>query len=1224
MKDLIYSELEKRVLVLDGAMGTMIQRYRLEEKDFRGERFKDHPSDVKGNNDLLNLTRPDIIRAIHNEYLEAGADIIETNTFNANRISMADYSMEPLAYEINVAAARIAKACAVEYTAKDPSKPRFVAGAIGPTNKTASMSPLVNDPGFRAVSYDDLVEIYAEQTRGLIDGGVDILLIETVFDTLNAKAALFAVESVMEECGKQLPIMVSGTITDASGRTLSGQTVEAFMHSVSHANLLSIGLNCALGAEELRPYLEELAMKAPFRVSAYQNAGWPKQFGEYDESPETMGQHNHDFLDHRFANFIGGCCGTTPAHIREFVKIAATASVRTVPEKKPGLNVSGLEPLNHYPGSNFINIGERTNVAGSRKFSRLIFEEKFEDALSVAKQQVENGAQVIDVNMDDAMLDGVKAMTRFLHIVASEPDVAKVPVMIDSSKWEVIEAGLKCVQGKAIVNSISLKEGEESFKKQAEKIRKYGAAVIVMAFDEKGQADSLERRIEVCSRANKILTEELHFPADDIIFDPNILTIGTGIEEHNNYAVDFIHSIRWIKENLPHARVSGGISNLSFSFRGNDVVRDAIHSIFLYHAIHAGLDMGIVNAGQLPVYDDIPKDLLQLCEDLILNRRKDATERLISYAEKMAAVGKKIEKPDEWRNTDARERLIYALVRGITDFIDVDVEEARGNYEQALHVIEGPLMDGMNKVGDLFGSGKMFLPQVVKSARVMKKAVSILTPYIEAEKEKAGNRQAAGKVLMATVKGDVHDIGKNIVGVVLACNNYEIIDLGVMVPADKILQTAIRENVDVIGLSGLITPSLDEMVHVAKEMSRLGMTIPLMIGGATTSEIHTAVKIEPHYPHGVVHVKDASRSVNVVSSLISEVHKTGFLQEVQEKYTHVREKHASDRSEMSPISLVQARNNRLETLWQEQIPVKPAFVGTRVFEDYSLDEISRYIDWTFFFHAWRIPGKYPAIFEDPVKGEEARKLYEDARIMLNRIVDENMVKARGVVGIFPAAAVGDDVIVYTNEERNEEKLRFYFLRNQQIKDSGVPNLCLSDFIAPADSGFRDYIGLFTVTAGLGVEKWIKHFEDELDDYSAIMVKVLTDRLAEAFAELLHERYRREFYPYTPDENLDLTDMLKEEYRGIRPAPGYPACPEHSEKAPLFDLLEAEKNTGVQLTEHYAMYPAASVCGYYFAHPESQYFSVGKISEDQIRDYSARKNISIELTEKWLSPYLNYK
>ncbi len=1224
MNDLIYRELEKRVLVLDGAMGTMIQRYRLEESDFRGERFKNHPSDVRGNNDLLNLTRPDIIRSIHMEYLEAGADIIETNTFNANRISLADYGMEALAAEINLAAARIAKDCAVEYSAKNPEKPRFVAGAIGPTNKTASMSPDVNDPGYRAVQYDELVAVYAEQAQALMEGGVDILLIETVFDTLNAKAALFAVESVFENSGKRLPVMVSGTITDASGRTLSGQTVEAFMHSVSHANLLSIGLNCALGAAELRPYLEELAEKAPFRVSAYPNAGLPNQFGAYDETPERMGEHIHDFLDHRFANIIGGCCGTTPDHIRRFAELASSAAVRPVPERRPGLNVSGLEPLNHYPGSNFINIGERTNVAGSRKFSRLIAEEKYEEALSVARQQVENGAQIIDINMDDAMLDGVKAMTRFLHILASEPDVARVPVMIDSSKWEVIEAGLKCVQGKAIVNSISLKEGEDAFKYQAGLIRKYGAAVIVMAFDEQGQADSFERRIEICGRAYRILTEELRFPADDIIFDPNILTIGTGIEEHNNYAVDFIRTVRWIRENLPHARVSGGISNLSFSFRGNDTVRDAMHSVFLYHAIHAGLDMGIVNAGQLPVYDDIPKDLLTLCEDLILNRRKNATERLISYAEKMVDAGKKEEKPDEWRHTTASERLQYALIRGITDYIETDVEEARSQYDQALHVIEGPLMDGMNTVGDLFGSGKMFLPQVVKSARVMKKAVSILTPYIEAEKAKTGERQSAGKVLMATVKGDVHDIGKNIVGVVLACNNYEIIDLGVMVPADKILQTAIREKVDVIGLSGLITPSLDEMVHVAREMKRLGLSIPLMIGGATTSEIHTAVKIEPEYPHGVVHVKDASRSVNVVSSMIAPALKADFLTNIREKYHQLREKHASDRPDTGTIRLTQARNNRLDTLWQAQIPIKPRFLGTKVFDKYSLEEISRYIDWTFFFHAWRIPGKFPAIFEDPVKGEEARKLYLDAQVLLKRIIDEQLVTAKGVVGIYPAASVGDDVIIFEGEERGKERKRLHFLRNQQLKESGVPNLCLSDFVAPADSGYPDYIGLFTVTAGLGIEPWIKQFEDQLDDYNAIMLKVLCDRLAEAFAELLHHRYRTEFYPYAPDENLDLPGMLREEYRGIRPAPGYPACPEHSEKQSLFELLDATKQTGVMLTEHYAMYPAASVCGYYFAHPDAQYFSVGKIAEDQILDYAGRKGISKEQTEKWLSPYLNYK
>ncbi len=1216
--------LKKRILVLDGAMGTMIQRYRLEEKDFRGERFKNHDSDLKGNNDLLCLTQPQIISEIHDSYLEAGADIIETNTFNSNSISQADYKLEKLAYELNRHAAEIAKDCAERFTTMNPEKPRFVAGALGPTNKTASLSPDVNDPGFRAVSYDDLVSVYEEQTEGLMDGGVDMLLIETIFDTLNAKAALFAVENVFERRKKRIPVMISGTITDASGRTLSGQTVEAFLHSISHANLLSVGLNCALGAKELRPYLEELAEKAPFFVSAYPNAGLPNQFGEYDETPEIMGTHIQDFLDHRFVNILGGCCGTTPEHIRKFAEIAATAPVRIVPERKHEMNISGLEPLAVFPGSNFINIGERTNVAGSRKFSRLIYEEKYEEALNIAKQQVNNGAQVIDVNMDDAMLDAEKAMVKFLHILMSDPEVARVPVMIDSSKWSVIEAGLKCLQGKAIVNSISMKEGENLFREHARKIRKYGAAVIVMAFDEQGQADTFEKRILVCERAYKILTDEVHFQPQDIIFDPNILTIGTGIEEHNNYAVDFLNASRWIKANLPHAKVSGGISNLSFSFRGNDTVREAMHSAFLFHAIKAGLDMGIVNAGQLMVYDDIPADLLELVEDLILNRRKDATERLISYAETVKQQDKKEEKTDEWRLATVQERLTYALIRGISEFIEEDVEEARAHFKQALHIIEGPLMDGMNIVGDLFGAGKMFLPQVVKSARVMKKAVNKLTPYIEAEKNIAGSRQTNGKILMATVKGDVHDIGKNIVGVVLGCNNFEVVDLGVMVPADKILQAAIDENVDIIGLSGLITPSLDEMVHVAKEMKRRGMNIPLMIGGATTSEIHTAVKIEPHYQHGVIHVKDASKSVGVASALLSSGQKDDFLKDITEKYSKVREKHASDRAEASFITLAEARANRFSPDWASEKIDIPNNTGIITYDDYSLQDITKYIDWTFFFHSWRLTGKYPAIFEDPEKGVEAKKLFQDANNMLNLILEKKILQAKGVIGVFPANSDGDNILIFEDEDRKREICRFSFLRNQGQKEAGVPNLCLSDFIAPLNSGRKDYLGGFVVTAGIGIEPWIKKFEDELDDYSSIMLKILSDRMAEAFAELMHDRVRKEFWGYDPDGSDAILEILKEEYRGIRPAPGYPACPEHSEKEILFSLLQAEIHTTVKLTESYAMYPASSVSGFYFAHPQSQYFAVGRLSRDQITDYAKRKNVSIEQAEKWLGPYLNYK
>jgi 5-methyltetrahydrofolate--homocysteine methyltransferase len=1216
--------LKHRILVLDGAMGTMIQQYKLKEEDYRGERFKNHECDLKGNNDLLCLSQPLIIAEIHDSYLEAGADIIETNTFNANRISQADYKLEKLAYEINRHAAEIARDCAERYTDMNPGKPRYVAGAMGPTNKTASMSPDVNDPGYRAVSYDDLVGIYEEQAEGLIDGGVDMLLIETIFDTLNAKAALFAVENVFERRKKRVPVMISGTITDASGRTLSGQTVEAFLHSVSHADLLSVGLNCALGAKELRPYLEELAEKAPFFVSAYPNAGLPNQFGEYDETPEIMGNHIRDFTDNRFVNILGGCCGTTPDHIRKFVEIAETANTRVVPPAKHEMNISGLEPLTVFPGSNFINIGERTNVAGSRKFSRLIYEEKYEEALNIAKQQVDNGAQVIDVNMDDAMLDSEKAMVKFLHILMSDPEVARVPVMIDSSKWSVIEAGLKCLQGKAIVNSISMKEGEDVFREHARKVRKYGAAVIVMAFDEQGQADTYERRIAICQRAYRILTEEVGFKPQDIIFDPNILTIGTGIEEHNNYAVDYLNATRWIKANLPHAKVSGGISNLSFSFRGNDTVREAIHAVFLYHAIHAGLDMGIVNAGQLIVYDDIPAEMLELVEDLILNRRKDATERLITYAETIKQKDKKEEKTDEWRLAPVQERLTHALVRGISEFIEDDVEEARAHFKQALHIIEGPLMDGMNIVGDLFGAGKMFLPQVVKSARVMKKAVGKLTPYIEAEKNIAGSRQTAGKILMATVKGDVHDIGKNIVGVVLACNNFEVIDLGVMVPADKILQAAIDQNVDMIGLSGLITPSLDEMVHVAKEMTRRGMDIPLMIGGATTSEIHTAVKIEPNYAHTVVHVKDASKSVGVATALLSSGQKDTFAADLREKYEQIRQKHASDRALSSYISLAEARKNRFSPDWVNEQIDTPAFTGLKAFEDYPIEEIIRYIDWTFFFHSWRLPGKYPAIFEDPEKGEEAKKLFADAQEMLKLIVEKNILQAKGVIGIFPANSDGDNIVVYENEERSKEQCRFTFLRSQGQKEEGQANLCLADFVAPIDSGRKDYLGGFVVTAGNGADPWIKQFEEALDDYSSIMLKVLSDRIAEAFAELIHHRYRKEFWGYETDGSEDIAAILKEDYRGIRPAPGYPACPEHSEKEILFSLLDATKHTEVILTESYAMYPASSVSGFYFAHPQSKYFAVGRLSRDQVADYARRKNVSHEQAEKWLGPYLNYK
>ncbi len=1219
----IREELKNRVLVLDGAMGTMIQQYGLEEKDFRGERFADFKYDLKGNNDLLSITQSKIIAEIHEKYLEVGSDIIETNTFNSTRISLADYHMEELAYEINVASAKIAKQAADKYTKLTPEKPRYVAGSMGPTSKTASMSPDVNNPGFRAVTFDDLYNAYKEQALGLIEGGVDLFLIETIFDTLNAKAALMAVSDAQKDKGVKLPVMVSGTISDASGRTLSGQTTEAFLTSVSHLDLLTVGLNCAMGAKDLRPYLEELSEKAPFYTSVYPNAGLPNQFGEYDETPKIMAVQMKDFLDRHFANIIGGCCGTTPEHIKEFVKLAEQASPRKVPPPKHELSLSGLEPLKVYKGSNFINIGERTNVSGSRKFARLIRDNKFDEALSVAKQQVENGAQIIDVNMDDAMLDAEKSMVTFLNLIAAEPDIAKVPVMIDSSKWSVIEAGLKCVQGKAIVNSISLKEGEEEFKKRAAKIRDYGAATVVMAFDEKGQAASYERKIEVCKRAYDILTKEVHFPAEDIIFDPNILTIATGMDEHNNYAVDFIRATKWIKDNLPYVKVSGGISNLSFSFRGNDTVREAIHSVFLYHAISAGLDMGIVNAGMLQIYDEIPEDLLVLVEDVVLNKRKDATERLIAYAEKVK--GSRADKSvniDEWRNASVSERLKHALIKGNADYIEEDVLEARKSFKRSLDIIEGPLMDGMNIVGDLFGKGKMFLPQVVKTARVMKKAVAKLLPYIEQEQAAEGKIQSAGKVVMATVKGDVHDIGKNIVGVVMACNNFEVVDLGVMVPAEKIIQAAKDENADLVGLSGLITPSLEEMVHVAKEMERLGMNIPLLIGGATTSEIHTAVKIAPNYSAPVIYVKDASLSVGVSANLISENVKMEYVRNVREKYKSIKEKYESKKETKKYISLSEARSNRLNISWKESYVVKPELIGNKYFNDYPLEEIRKFIDWTFFFHAWKLNGKYPKIFSDPLKGEEAKKLYDDANELLDRIISEKRVTAKGVVGIYPAKAVEDDIEIYSDNTSKKPAATFRFLRNQELKETGKPNLCLADFVAPENSGIDDYLGFFAVTAGIGLEKWVEYYESKHDDYKAIMMKVLADRMAEAFAELLHFRVRTEFWGYNKDEKLDIKEILRERYAGIRPAPGYPACPEHSEKKVIFDLLDVENKTGISLTENFAMYPAASVSGYYFAHPQSQYFMVGKIGKDQVEDYAKRKGVSIEQVEKWLSMNLN--
>lgn len=1221
----IYEEIKNRILILDGAMGTMIQRYQLSEEQYRGERFKDFPYPLKGNNDILCLTQPAIIREIHEQYLDAGADIIETNTFNANAISQSDYHLEDIVYELNVAAAKIARAAADKFTELTPEKPRFVAGSIGPTNKTASISPEVNDPGYRAVSFDDLVRVYSEQIVGLLDGGVDILLVETVFDTLNAKAAVFAIENVASQRGMKIPVMVSGTITDASGRMLAGQTVEAFMISLSHVDLLSIGLNCALGAMEMRPYLQELAKKANFYVSAHPNAGLPNQFGQYDETPEQMTPHIHQFAKEGLVNIVGGCCGTTPEHIRRFAEAIKSEKPRSKPKPEPVTRLSGLEALYITPQSNFINIGERTNVAGSKKFARLIKEEKYEEAIAIARQQVENGANIIDVNMDDAMIDAEKAMVRFLNLLMAEPDIAKVPIMVDSSKWEVLEAGLKCLQGKCIVNSISLKEGEEKFLQQARLIRQYGAAVVVMAFDERGQADTFERKIEICSRAYKLLTEKVHFPPEDIIFDPNVLAIATGIEEHNNYAVDFINAVRWIKQNLPHAKVSGGISNISFSFRGNDAIREAIHSVFLYHAIKAGLDMGIVNAGQLQVYDQIPEDIREAVEDVVLNRRPDATERLMAIAETIKSTGQTTVANEQWRTLSVEERLQHALIKGITDFIETDILEALEKYPDPLEIIEGPLMAGMNVVGDLFGEGKMFLPQVVKSARVMKKAVAVLMPYIEKAREASGKTNtSAGKILLATVKGDVHDIGKNIVSVVLACNNYEVIDLGVMVPCEKILETARKENVDIIGLSGLITPSLEEMVHVATEMQRQGFDIPLLIGGATTSRVHTAVKIDPVYKHPIIHVKDASKSVPVVSNLLSKSLKKNFVENVKREYQELREQYANSKQKQQYVTLEEARANKFKIDWAAEPPFPPRFVGTKVWNNYPISEIRPYINWMFFFIVWQLRGKFPDILNDPQKGEEARKLYDEANRLLDEIEKRKLLKANAVFGIYPANAVGDDIEVYTDESRTKVLKVFRNLRNQVAKPAGEPNPCLSDFIAPKESGIKDYLGAFAVTAGIGIDELIQQYKQEHDDYHVIMIEALADRLAEAFTELIHLKIRKEIWGYASEENLSFDDLMLEKYKGIRPAHGYPACPDHSEKATLFELLDATRKAGIALTESFMMLPGASVSGLIFAHPRAQYFFVDKISRDQVEDYARRKGVTPEQVEAWLPANLNYK
>jgi 5-methyltetrahydrofolate--homocysteine methyltransferase len=1216
----IQHELESRVLVLDGAMGTMIQKKRLTEADFRGNIFQDFQHDLKGNNDLLSVTKPEVIRAIHAEFLDAGADIIETNTFNATNISQSDYHTEEWVYQINLKSAQLAVEVAGEFTAKNHTKPRFVAGAIGPMNKTLSLSPEVNDPGFRSVTFDQVKASYREQVKGLLDGGVDLLLVETIFDTLNAKAALFAIEDELEERGIRLPVMVSGTITDASGRTLSGQTVEAFLTSVSHIDLLSIGLNCSLGAKDMRQYLEELSKKSSFFVSAYPNAGLPNQFGEYDETPEEMAHQVSDFLDNKFVNIIGGCCGTTPDHIRKLAQIAVNAEPHHPHKKDHHTKLSGLEPVTITAKTNFVNIGERCNVAGSRKFARLIREEKYEEALAIARNQVSDGAQIIDVNIDDAMLDAKKEMVTFLNLLMAEPDIARLPIMIDSSKWEVIEAGLKCLQGKAIVNSISMKEGEDVFRKQAQRLKRYGAAVVVMAFDEKGQADSFARRIEICQRAYNILVNEINFPPQDIIFDSNVLTIGTGLEEHNNYAVDFIESVRWIKQNLPYSKTSGGISNVSFSFRGNDQVREAIHSVFLFHAIQAGLDMGIVNPGMLQIYDDIPKDFLEKVENLVLNKKPTATEELLDFALTLKEQDAKEERKDAWRELPLEKRLEYSLVKGLPDYIEQDMAEALPLYHPTLNIIEGPLMNGMNVVGDLFGAGKMFLPQVIKSARVMKKAVAYLLPYIEADKDQFDTTDNRPKVLMATVKGDVHDIGKNIVGVVLGCNNYNVIDLGVMVPTEKILETAIREKVDVIGLSGLITPSLEIMVEVAAEMERRNFHLPLLIGGATTSKIHAAVKIAPQYKNPVVYVKDASRAVGVVSNLISGNEE--FLKELREDYQQVRDFHGQKKAKKY-LTIAEARENKLKIDWNSTPIYKPNFIGVKQLIDFPIAELRKYIDWTFFFFVWELKGKFPDILNGELQGEEARKLYADANRMLDLMAEKKMVQANGVFSIWPSNADGDDIVVFEDETRTKEIGRFHHLRQQEAKKAGSPNYCLSDFVAPIESGKADYFGAFAVTGGVGIEKWLKKFHDDHDDYNAIMLEALADRLAEAFAEVLHEKVRKEYWGYAPYENLTLEEMLHVDYQGIRPALGYPACPEHHEKSNLFNMLKAEE-IGMSLTEHFMMSPTASVSGEFFAHPESKYFSLEKVGKDQIEDYARRKGVSVEVIEQFMPSNLNYK
>lgn len=1228
MLDRLTNILKERILILDGAMGTMIQNYNLSEEDFRGEKFRDHPHDLKGNNDLLSLTQPHIIKEIHAAYLNAGADIIETNTFNASEISQADYHTKDYVYDMNKASTELAKEVASDFIDRNPRKPRFVAGTLGPTNKTLTISPKVDDPGFRAVNFDEMMNSYYTQTKGLVDGGVDILVIETIFDTLNAKAAIYAVDKVCTENRLNIPVIISGTIVDQSGRTLSGQTVEAFLISILHAkNLLCVGINCSLGAKQMRPFVENLSNISDKFLSVYPNAGLPNEMGEYDESPEIMSATLEEFLSSGFVNIVGGCCGTTAEHIRAIAEVASNHKPRrVVPSTKTHLRVSGLEQLIIHPEINFVNIGERTNVAGSKRFARLIKEENYEEALSVALQQVENGAQILDVNMDEGMIDSEEAMRKFLNLLAAEPEIARVPIMIDSSKWSVIEVGLKCLQGKGIVNSISLKEGEEKFKQQAREILCYGAAVIVMAFDENGQADTFERKIEICKRAYKILVEEVSFPPEDIIFDPNILAIATGIEEHNNYAVNFIEATRWIKQHLPHARISGGVSNLSFSFRGNNVIREAIHSAFLFHAIKAGMDMGIVNAGQLAVYEEIPGELLKLVEDVIFNREENATEQLVKYAESVKSLedNKEIIK-DKWRSNAVEERLKHALVKGIADYIEEDVEEARQKFSEPIDVIEGPLMDGMSVVGDLFGSGKMFLPQVVKSARVMKKAVAYLIPFIEKEKKKSGIKKERGKILLATVKGDVHDIGKNIVAVVLGCNNYSVIDLGVMVSAEKILQAAVDQDVDIVGLSGLITPSLDEMIHVAKEMERSGFNKPLLIGGATTSRVHTAVKIAPAYSGNTIHVRDASRSVPVVSSLLNTDNdeKQKYVSTVKGEYDKLRENYINGRKEKKYISIEEARKNRLKINWKQNNIIKPSKVGITTLKNFSLKNLKEYIDWTPFFFTWEMKGKYPSILQSEKYGKQAKQLYEDANKLIEKIIKSNRLTANAVIGLFPANSKDDDILVYKDESRSTVLTTLHTLRQQIRKAEGRPNLSLSDFIVPEGENIIDYIGMFAVTAGIGIESLIDDFESDNDDYNSILAKSVADRLAEAFAEVLHEMVRKNYWGYAGNEELTNSELIAEKYSGIRPAPGYPAQPDHTEKLKIFECLNVEQNTGIHLTENLAMLPAASVCGLYLSHAEARYFNIGKISKDQILDYSYRKNKSLEETEKWLGSNLNY-